>query len=332
MKNSKFIVLKNKIQKMEKDSKFLLRIHRFVISNLIQIMGIRPYTEFKYKNRIGRGLNLDNPKGFNEKIQWLKLYYFQDFYRKSCDKYLVREYLKEKIGSDIEPPLIFACQKIEDFSLSKINYYPCIIKISNGSGQNLIINKEGEYSEDYIMDKLNHMIYEADNSARYSLEHQYLPKDAYIVVEKLMLDSKGKLPNDYKLMYINGKLEFIYCSVDRTGINVRHLYDCNWNRIDGILLENATEEKYKKYMATDSVPAPKSLEEMKAIGDVLSKDFPLVRLDFYDCDGKLYFGEVTLHHGGGFDRFYPESLDLEYGSKINLPSKNFELSFSNLLQ
>lgn len=326
MKNSKFIVLKNKVQKMEKNSMFLLRLHRFVISSLIHIMGVKSYTEFKYKNRIGSKLDLKNPQSFNEKIQWLKLYYFQDFYRKSCDKFMVREYLKEKIGQDIEPPLIFACKDIDDFSLSKITYYPCIVKISNGSGQNLIINNENEYSEDFIVKRLKHMVYEANNSARYSLEHQYLPKDAYIVVEKLMMDSNGRLPNDYKLMYINGKLEFIYCSVDRTGLNVRHLYDRNWKRIDGILLENATEEKYKKYMATESVPAPKSLEEMKKIGDVLSKDFPLVRLDFYDCDGTLYFGEVTLHHGGGFDRFYPSELDVFYGSKIILPESNFKLS------
>ena len=113
---------------------------------------------------------------------------------------MVREYLIEKIGKDIEPPLIFACQSIEDFSLSKISSYPCIVKISNGSGQNLIIHDKDEYTEEYLKKKLKLMVYEADNSARYSLEPQYLPKDAYIVVEKLMLDSNGKLPNDYKLM------------------------------------------------------------------------------------------------------------------------------------
>ncbi len=325
MKKSKFIELKNRIQKMEKDSMFLLMLHRFVISSLIHLLGVRKYTEIKYRNRIGKKLNLDNPVGFNEKIQWLKLYYFQPYYRKSCDKFLVREYLKEKLGSDIEPPLVFACQDIKEFSLSRITDYPCIIKISNGSGQNLILHHKDEFSEEYILKKLRLMIYEANNSARYSLESQYLPDNPYIVVEKLMLDSNGKLPNDYKLMYINGHLEFIYCSVDRSGLNVRHLYDRNWNRIEGLLLENATEEKYKRYMATPSVPAPKSLEEMIKIGDVLSKDFPLVRLDFYDCDGDLYFGEVTLHHGGGFDRFYPASLDAEYGSKIVLPQANFKL-------
>lgn len=325
IKKSKFIVFKNKIQKWEKNSLPLLRVHRFVISSLIHIMGVKAYTELKYKNRIGKKLNLAIPVGFNEKIQWLKLYYFQPFYRKSCDKYLVREYLIEKIGKDIEPPLLFACQSVDDFSLSKITSYPCIVKISNGSGQNLIIQSKDEYTEEYLKKKLRLMVYEADNSARYSLEPQYLPKNAYIVAEKLMLDSKGKLPNDYKLMYINGNLEFIYCSVDRTGLNVRHLYDRNWNRIDGILLENATEEKYKKYMATPSVPAPKSLAKMIEIGDLLSKDFPVVRLDFYDCEGELFFGEVTLHHGGGFDRFYPDYMDEEYGRKIQLPQSNFTL-------
>lgn len=326
MKKSSFIELKNKIQKWEKNSKILLVLHRIVISSLIHILGVKKYTEVKYRNRIGEKLNLKDPQGFNEKIQWLKLYYFQPFYRKSCDKYLVREFLKEKLGNDIEPPLIFACQDVKDFKMDNITYYPCIIKISNGSGQNLIIHSKDEYSEAKLKKKIKLMIYAANNSARYSLESQYLPDHPYIVVEKLMLDSQGKLPNDYKLMYINGSLQFIYCSVDRTGLNVRHLYDKNWNRIEGLLLENATEEKFKKYMVTPSVPAPKSLNEMIRIGDILSKDFPLVRLDFYDCEGTLYFGEVTLHHGGGFDRFYPSSLDREYGSKIQLPEANFKLT------
>ena len=130
-------------------------------------------------------------------------------------------------------------------------------------------------------------------------------------------------------MYINGELQFVYCSVDREGANVRHLYDSEWNRMDAILLEDANRELFNRYIKTPSIECPKSFKEMKRIGSILAKDFPLVRLDFYDADGILYFGEITLHHGGGFDRFYPESLDYELGSKVILPEKNFNLNFYN---
>lgn len=325
MKDSKFIRLKNSIKKIEHENMFVLRCHRLFIGTLVKVMGPERFTKLKYKNRMGKSLDLKNPKQLNEKIQWLKLYYFQDFYRTCCDKYLIREYMISKFGQDYAPELLFVSKRVNDFSLSKIKKFPCILKISNGSGQNIIINNKNEYTDDDLIKKIRLMIYEANIHASFGCEPQYLPKEPYIVVEKLLQDKDGKLPNDYKLMYINGNLEYIYCSVDRMGLNVRHLYDKNWNRIDAILLENATEQKYREYMATKSIARPDSLDKMIGIGDVLAKDFPLVRLDFYDVDGDVYIGEITLHHGGGFDRFYPEKYDEIFGEKLKLPEKNFEL-------
>lgn len=325
VKKSKFIILKNRIKKLESGNPFFLSLHKLYISTTLRVMGPEKFTILKFKSRMGKDLDLKNPQSFNEKIQWLKLFYFQPFYRKCCDKYLVRDYLIEKLGKDIEPELLFVTQKPEEFSVNKIKCFPCILKISNGSGQNLIINSRDEYTDEYLRKEIKLMIYEANLNAKYGIEPQYLPDNPYIVVEKLLQTKEGKLPNDYKLIYINGELQFVYCSVDRSGANVRHMYDKDWNRMNAILLENATQEVFDKYMSTPSVECPKSFNKMKEIGDILSKDFPLVRLDFYDADGELYFGEVTLHHGGGFDRFYPEELDYEYGKKIVLPEKNYKV-------
>ena len=165
-------------------------------------------------------------------------------------------------------------------------------------------------------------IFDSKLHAYNSLEHQYSPTDAYIVVEKLLSDENGGIPNDYKFLCINGKIEFIYCSVDRLGENVRQVYDINWNRLHFIWVENANEMMFEKYEQSASIPMPKNYEEMKRLASLIAKDFPLVRVDFYDAKEGLFIGEITLHHGSAHDRFYPESYDLFYGEKLLLPSKN----------
>ena len=319
------IRLKNFLKRIEKKMFLISLIHRFYMWINIKLLGPKKCIELKFKSRLGYKLNLENPKTFNEKIQWLKMFYFQDYYLQSSDKYLVREYLKKNYNFDCCPPLLFVTQDVKEFSLCKIDSFPCILKISNGSGQNLIINNKDEYSDKRIRKIIKKMIYEADTHARYGCEPQYIKKTPYIVVEKLLQTTEGKLPNDYKLFYFNGKLEFIYCSVDRLGGNYRQMYDANWNRLDFLLLEGANKDKYDKNAASESISQPKRFSMMKEFGSKIAINYPLVRVDFYDVDGLLFIGEITLHHGSGHDMFYPKEYDLLFGQKLSLPAKNYVL-------
>jgi len=326
MSNKRLTIrIKNIFKKIEKKSFFLSVLHRFFMFSSIKLLGVKNTVKLKFKSRLGYKLDLSSPKTFNEKIQWLKMYYFEDFYLQSCDKYLIRDYIKSIIGFDCCPPVLFVSKKVEDFSIDKIQLFPCILKISNGSGQNLIIYYKKKYTDKTLRKMIKKMIYEANTHARYGCEPQYLKKDPYIIVEQLLLDKEGRLPNDYKLFFFNGRLEFIYCSVDRLGGNYRQLYDEDWNRLDFLLLEDSNVDKYERNKNSNSIPQPESFSEMKDIGATLSKNFPLVRIDFYDVDGKLYLGEITLHHGSGHDMFYPREYDLLYGEKLNLPKQNFTL-------
>lgn len=279
----------------------------------------------RFEKEVGKKLNLSIPKTFNEKIQWLKLNYFQSFYIQACDKFLMHDYLKKNVGKDYGVPILLATKNIEDLRMESIKTFPCILKISNGSGQNLIIRNKDEYTDNELQSMVKQMIYKANTHAMFSCESQYLTKSPYIVVEKLLKTKSGKIPNDYKLFYLNGELTFIYCSVDRLGENVRHLYDVNWNRIDAVFLPGDARKKYDRHMTSKSINRPSSFEKMKELGSKLSKDFPLLRVDFYDVDGQLYIGELTLHHGSGFDNFYPEKYDEIYGRKLKLPKKNYTL-------
>lgn len=322
LKNVMFKMIK-KLKKAEKNSMFLLHLHRLWVAAGVKLLGEVKYTEAKYHIRIGKKLDLDNPKGLTEKIQWLKLFYFQPYYRQSCDKYLIHSFLKEKIGEDLCPELLYATNKISEFSLEKIKQFPCIIKISNGSGQNLIVYRKNEYTDAELKKRIKCMVYDANTHAKYGCEQQYLKEKPYIVVEKLLLDENNKIPNDYKLFFMNGMLKFIYCSVDRLGRNLRQLYSPEWSRYNVLLLQNATENKLQKAMDAPSIPKPVTFDEMLAIGAKISKFFPLIRVDYYEVDGRVYIGELTLHHGGGFDRFCPGSYDEFFGKELELPEKNY---------
>ena len=115
--------------------------------------------------------------------------------------------------------------------------------------------------------------------------------------------------------FINGKLEFVYCSVGRETINKRNIYDADWNP-----LMFTWSEKFKDpaTLRGPEIPAPSTFEKMKELGAEIAKDFKYVRVDFYDVDGELYFGEITLHHGSGLDVFVPGKYDIIYGEKLSL--------------
>jgi len=132
------------------------------------------------------------------------------------------------------------------------------------------------------------------------------------------MDKKGKLPNDYKLNYFNGKLEFVYCSVDREGGNHRNIYTPDWKPLP---FSWVNAEDHRSDLIGPIIKKPASFDRMVEIGNEIAKKFDLVRVDFYDVDGKLYYGEITLHHGGGFDTFKPKKFDLIYGKKLKLSKK-----------
>lgn len=305
-----------------KNSLIVRRIAYFLRKIQIDIIGERTWVSHVFKVEMGADINLDNPVTLNEKTVWLKINYIQDNYLYCCDKYLIHEYLKQRLGHDYAPKLLFVTKNIKDLSLKKIEKFPCIIKVSNGSGSNLIVNSKTQYSDKYLQQYFKKQILISNMHTLVSREHQYLKKAPYLVIEELLQDSNGGIPNDYKILYINGKLQFVYCSVDRLGANVRQIYDKDWNRLHFIWVKGANEELFEKYEKSASIDRPLTFNQMLILSETLAQDFPLVRIDFYEVGEKLYIGEITLHHGSGSDKFYPEEFDEYYGRKLQLPKAN----------
>lgn len=258
-------------------------------------------------------LDLENPQTINEKIQWLKINDRKPLYTLLADKYLVRDYIKNHFGEQYLIPLIYSTENYLDISSETLPDFPCIIKPNCGFGSYVIVRNKNDINWADLYNTLK--IAMRRNYYCVSREYQYKDIPRRLLVEKLLLNKEGKIPNDYKLFFFNGKLEFIYCSIDREGRNYRKIYDPLWKPLNFVWYANARDLSISE---GDEIEKPASLNKMVEIGEEIAKNICFVRVDFYDIEGSLYFGEITLHHGGGNDLFYPQKYDLYYGNKLKL--------------
>ena len=267
-----------------------------------------------YESILGKPLNLDSPVTMNEKLQWLKLYDHNPLYTVLSDKYAAREYIARNVGAEYLVPLLFSTTDYRDIVKDNIPEGHCIVKASHDSGHYEIIRDRDAVDYGRLREKCRHWL----SMNYYYVWREWQYKDIRprrILVERLLETREGKIPNDYKLHFINGEFQFIYVSYDREGINDRCLYDAGWNRMPFVWVPGS---KYRPGLNTSDVPMPSTFFEMLRIGKEIARNMKYVRVDFYDVDGRLYMGEITLSHGSGFDSFFPEEYDRIYGEKLKL--------------
>lgn len=289
-----------------------------IIERYQKLTDDKQYLTRMFKKRMGYELDIENPKTFNEKLQWLKVNERQDILPLLTDKYLVREYIREKFGEQYLIPLLFVTEDYREITDDNIPNENCIIKTNCGSHDYYIIRNKKEVDIEILQNRYKDLL---DSNYYYKgREWNYKNINPCIIIEKLLEDKNGKIPNDYKLTFFNGELQFVYCSIDREGDNYRKIYDPNWNPMDFSMGHSL--EEYKQF---PDIEPPKSLNDMIRIGKEIAKELPYVRVDFYDVDGKLYCGEITLYHGSGFDKFYPEKYDRIWGERLKLKVGNDEL-------
>jgi hypothetical protein len=291
--------------------KFITIIKRFFSEK--RFLSDRMYISRRFKRDQGYDINWDNPTTLNEKLQLLKSVYKDNIHSIVSDKFLCREFIKERFGESYLIPLAFETKNPKEITDENIPNYPVIVKSNHDAGNHVIIRDKRHVNWKKLQLKCKWWLsWNYYNSDR---ELQYKRIERRIIVEKLLLTNEGKIPNDYKLNFINGDLQFIYVASDRETGNYRDIFDGNWNTLN---YKWAKTHKLMKTKVSRDLAAPKTLELMKEMGAEIAKLFPYVRVDFYDVDGKLYFGEITLCHGGGFDRFEPKSFDYFYGAILNI--------------
>lgn len=258
-----------------------------------------------YKNAFGKDLNLENPITFNEKLNWLKLNYKNKVATKCADKYEVRQYIEDKGYGYILNELIGVYESVDDIDINKIPN-KCVLKATHGSGWNLIVKDKNNLN--WTAWKLVMKSWLNQNFYYYGREWVYKDMKPRIICEKYLEDSNQELL-DYKLYCFNGIPKFIQIDVDRFTNHTANYYDTEWNEMPF---------QYDDENSGRVIEKPKNLDKMLDIAKVLSKEFEHVRVDFYEVDGRLYFGELTFFTASGTGKFNPEEYDEKVGEWLEL--------------
>lgn len=272
------------------------------------------YLKILYYSRIGKRLNLKNPTTFNEKLQWLKIYDRNPLYTRLADKYEVRKYIEEKIGEEFLIPLISVYNSVDEIKFENLpNKF--VLKTTHDSGGIIVCTDKNNIDEKYIRYKLNKSL--KKNYFYHGREWPYKDIKPRIICEKYMEDTNSKDLKDYKFMCFNGKVKCILvCSERNSSEGVKmDFYDDKWKIIN--------MRRYGRRSSNELIIRPKNLEKMIEISEELSSEIAFLRVDFYEINDKLYFGELTFYPASGMDKFEPENYDDILGTWLNIDSDNY---------
>lgn len=265
----------------------------------------------QFKEVEGHYLDLNNLNTFNEKLQWLKLYYHDSLMTKCADKYLVREYVREKIGEKYLIPLIAVYDNASDIDFDKLPSQ-FVLKVNWGSGQNIICKDKSKLDIEDTINRLKEWMRLEANHYYSCFEWCYKYIEPKIICEKYIEQMDGNLI-DYKMFCFDGNVAYIDVHVFRHTTNhSRCFYSVDWVRQDATI-------KFPLYK--EDLERPKVLDELIEISNILSGPFPHVRVDFYIIEENIYFGEMTFYNGAGYDYFIPYEWDYKFGELLKLPSK-----------
>ena len=267
------------------------------------------YIRKLYKKSFGVYPDIECPSKFSEKLQWLKINYRIPDMSICADKYKVREYLSSIGYSHILNEIYGTYHDANEIDTAKLPD-KFVLKATHGSGWNIVCKNKNNFKLKAWKKVLCSWL--RQNYYYYGREWPYNQIKPLLICEKYLETHSGVL-YDYKFYCFNGKVEFIKSSDDMRVIPDK-FYDTSWVLKD---------ERYSTDEVTSTaIPKPINLREMITIAEDLAKMFPFVRVDLYDVDGKIVFGEMTFYPTGGFLPFYPESYDKDLGDKLNLPQIN----------
>lgn len=262
-----------------------------------------------YFDCTGKSLNLENPQTFNEKIQWLKLYDSTPLKTRLADKYLVRDWVKEKIGEEYLIPLLGVWDKFEDIDFEKLpNQF--VLKCNHGCGYNIIVKEKSKLNKKEAKNKTKEWLNE-DFAFRFGFELQYSDIPRKIIAEKFIGKNDEEIV-DYKLWCFNGKVHYIQYLTDRNiGLRMA-FFNPNWEKQDFV---------YSYPIINETIERPNCLDKMIQLAEILSKDFNHVRVDFYITpENEIKFGEMTFTSCSGVCDWNNPKIDIELGDLLKIPN------------
>lgn len=298
------LALVEKVRKLLTNPQLLL-----MNTKLSHLVSDKTIITWFYEYHTGKKLDLSDPKTFNEKIQWLKLYDHNPIYTVLVDKLTVREHVERILGMEYLIPHIGVYESPEEIDFSKLPD-TFVLKCTHDSGGVVICSDRANFDERAAIIKLKRAM--KTNPFWRTREWPYKDLIPKIICEKYIVDESGYELKDYKFFCFDGEPKLIQVDFGRFSNHRRNIYDTDWNLIP--LSIKFPDDP------TVEIPRPSTLDHMMYVAKKLSKGFVHVRVDLYSVHDKVYFGELTFHHGSGIEEFNPDSYNALLGSWIHLPS------------
>lgn len=275
----------------------------------------KAFIRFVWRLRYKHKLNLENPVTYTEKIQWLKLNDHNPLYRVIADKWNVRNHIEHTIGAQFLVPIHAVYESLEDIKWHELpNEF--VMKCTHDSGYVLVCKDRSKLNITKAIKELrfrmNHSVY------WYGREWQYKSLNPKIIVEEYLSDENEGGIIDYKVFCFNGKVKLFQVHTGRFSMHYQQFYDVDWNLTD---IAHVDIPSTKEII----VPKPSCYSEMIRLSELLSKDIPHSRIDWYYVNEKLIFSEYTLYDGSGFISFINEEDNILLGSWIDLGRINKHL-------
>lgn len=298
------------IQKMVEAIRNPKRVALFLLRKFSGCFSDELYLKILFRLKMGYPLNLRSPRTFNEKLQWLKLYNRKPEYTQMVDKYAVKEYVAKLIGEEYIIPTLGVWDRVEDIDFDTLpNQF--VLKTTHGGGGGGVVVCKDKSNFDFKAAKIK--LQKSMNSDIYRnfREWPYKHVQKRVIAEQYIEDSLGEC-NDYKFSCYRGEVTDVMACLDRAmGDTKFYFFDSSWR----LLRYN---KRGLEAPADFALPAPNNLGSMFEIAAILSKDLPYARIDLYNIDGQIYFGEITFYPASGLDANLLPETDLLFGSRINL--------------
>lgn len=281
-----------------------------LLENLNFLFPDRLYLKLMFRCKMGYWLNLSNPKSYNEKIQWLKLYDRNPLYTKLVDKYAVKKWVADKIGDEYVIPTLGVWKSPKDIDFDKLPKQ-FVLKTTNGGGGDVVICRDkSKFDRAWAVKHLNQGLKKSIYNKLREWPYKNVPPR--IIAEKYLEEDCGQL-KDYKFFCFDGNVKFLEVDFDRFTEHHRNIYDENMS-----LLPFAIHYPTKLDV---NLAKPLNFDKMLEIARLLSAELSHVRVDLYNVSGKIYFGEMTFYHGSGYRKMNPAEWDYKCGEFLNLRSK-----------
>lgn len=269
----------------------------------------KKFLDICFQYYLGRKINWDNPKTYNEKLQWLKVYDRKDIYTMMVDKYEAKKYVATIIGDEYIIPTLGVYENFDDIDFSKLpNKF--VMKCTHDSGGLVICTNKKNFDYRKARKKIENSL--KVNYYNCWREWPYKNVKPRIIIEKYLKSDNSTGLDDYKFFCFNGEVKLLFVATDRMNTKEEtkfDFFDANYNHLP---IRNGHPN------SKSIPPKPKKFEEMKRIASLLSQGIPHLRVDLYESNGKIYFGELTFSHWAGMVPFDPKTYDELLGSWIDI--------------